>query len=140
MEFNRLIPELSISDYGKSLDFYVNLLGFDVEYARKEEKFAMVSLQGAQLMLEERNYHWETGALKYPYGRGINFQIEVDEVAPLEERLVRRGYPLFREIRENWYAVKNMICGSREFLVQDPDGYLLRFAEDMGTRIPENKV
>nr|HPJ26214.1 VOC family protein [Synergistaceae bacterium] len=37
MDFNRLIPELSVSDYEKSLDFYVNLLGFSVAYVREEE-------------------------------------------------------------------------------------------------------
>ena len=51
MDFNRLIPELSVSDYEKSLDFYVNLLGFSVAYVREEERFALISLQGAQLIL-----------------------------------------------------------------------------------------
>ena len=136
MKFNRLIPELSVSNYEKSIDFYVNLLGFSVVYAREEERFALISLQGAQLMLEERNYHWETGPLEHPYGRGINFQIEVDQTAPLLEKLRRSGYPLFRDVRENWYSVKNVLYGSREFLVQDSDGYLLRFAEDLGERAP----
>jgi catechol 2,3-dioxygenase-like lactoylglutathione lyase family enzyme len=134
MDFNRLIPELSVSDYKESLNFYVNLLGFSVAYVREEERFALISLQGAQLMLEERNYHWETGELEHPYGRGMNLQIEVDQIAPLVEKLRRKGYPLFRDVREKWYAVKDVFWGSREFLVQDPDGYLLRFAEDVGVK------
>ncbi len=134
MNFNRLIPELSVSDYKKSLDFYVNLLGFSVAYVREEECFALISLQGAQLMLEERNCHWETGKMEHPYGRGMNLQIEVDQVDPLVEKLQRKGYPFFRDVRENWYAVKDVLWGSREFLVQDPDGYLLRFAEEIGVQ------
>jgi len=55
-------------------------------------------------------------------------------VDPLVEKLHRKGYPLFRDVRENWYAVKDVLWGSREFLVQDPDGYLLRFAEDVGVK------
>jgi hypothetical protein len=38
------------------------------------------------------------------------------------------------EIEENWYKVNNKKIGNKEFLVQDPDGYLLRFSEDMGER------
>ncbi|MDR1949360.1 MAG: hypothetical protein LBQ38_08210, partial [Spirochaetaceae bacterium] len=44
------------------------------------------------------------------------------------------GIKLFMEIEENWYKVNNKKIGNKEFLVQDPDGYLLRFSEDMGER------
>ena len=55
MEFNKLVPELSVSNIGKSLEFYTNVLGFKVEYERKESKFAFLSYKGSQLMIEEIN-------------------------------------------------------------------------------------
>ena len=38
------------------------------------------------------------------------------------------------EIEENWYRQGNRLLGNKEFLVQDPDGYLLRFSEDLGEK------
>jgi catechol 2,3-dioxygenase-like lactoylglutathione lyase family enzyme len=48
-----LVPELYVSTLARSLHFYVELLGFSVEYARPEERFASLALGGARLMLEE---------------------------------------------------------------------------------------
>ncbi len=80
MKFNGLIPELSVSDINKSKDFYINILGFDLEYERVGEKFAFLSYGEAQIMIEEINGHWNTGELKYSLGRGINFQIVTDDI------------------------------------------------------------
>ncbi len=134
MKFNKLIPELSVSNFKVSLRFYQKILGFELEYKRDESKFAMISFQGSQLMIEETNNHWSTGKLEYPFGRGINFQIDVDDIQLILGNLRRNNHPLFVEPKENWYRQDNQLIGNKEFLVQDPDGYLLRFAEDLGTK------
>jgi len=130
MKFNKLIPELSVSDFEKSLKFYTKILGFKVEYTR--EKFVFLSLQGSQIMIEEVNNHWKTGEFDYPFGRGINFQIEVKDIKPILQSLKKNNYALFRNPKDNWYRKANKLLGCREFLVQDPDGYLLRFYQDIG--------
>ena len=43
---------------------------------------------------------------------------------------------LFEAPREAWYRTGPVEGGQREFLVQDPDGYLVRLAEDLGHRQP----
>ncbi len=134
MLFNRLIPELSVSDVGKSLEFYVGVLGFAVEYSRPEEGFFFLSFEGSQIMIEEVNDSWWTGELEHPFGRGINFQIEVSDVSVLVERLEEAGVSLFRPVSEKWYRGEDADFGRIEFLVQDPDGYLLRFSQDIGER------
>ena len=134
MLFNRLIPELSVSDVGESLEFYVGVLGFGVEYSRPEEGFFFLSFEGSQIMVEEVNYHWSTGELEHPFGRGINFQIAVSDVSTLVERLEQAGVALFRPVCEKWYRGGDAEFGQIEFLVQDPDGYLLRFTQDIGER------
>ena len=58
MEYNRLIPELTVSDITKTKQFYVDILGFWLEYERKEDKFIFVSLEGSQLMFEEKLRKW----------------------------------------------------------------------------------
>ena len=77
---------------------------------------------------------WETGKLEYPFGRGINFQLEVDNVDKIYTNLIKEGYPIMVGMEENWYRQDDKLLGNKEFLVQDPDGYLLRFSEDLGTK------
>lgn len=134
MEFNKLVPELTVSDFSRSLDFYVRVLGFKVEYDRPSERFAFLSINGAQLMIEEANGHWVTGELTPPLGRGVNFQIEVEAIEPMVSALKVEGFPLFREPYETWRKTGHEVNGELEFLVQDPDGYLLRFSEWLGSR------
>ncbi len=134
MEFNKLIPELSVSDINQSLEFYTKVLGFKIEYQREEEKFAFLSYNKSQLMIEESNGKWETGKLEYPFGRGVNFQIETNEIDHLVESLKKNRHPIKIMPEENWYRKGNELVGNKEFLVTDPDGYLLRFAQDLGRR------
>lgn len=127
MIFNKLIPELTVTDIQKSLPFYTDIIGFKVEYSRPEEKFYFLSLEGSQLMMEEVNNHWWTGELEHPFGRGLNFQIEISDVSALIGRLKDAGIVLFRPLKESWYRGEGVKFGQLEFLVQDLDGYLLRF-------------
>jgi len=134
MIFIKLIPELSVAYVRKSLEFYSEILGFTIEYSRPEDGFYFLSLEGSQIMIEEVNDHWWTGELEHPFGRGINFQIEVSDVSVLVERLDEAGIALFRPVCERWYRGEDTEFGQIEFLVQDPDGYLLRFTQDIGER------
>ncbi len=133
MKFNKLVPELSVTNLEKSIDFYTKL-GFKVEYERKEAKFAFLSFQGSQIMLEEINNHWETGKLKYPFGRGINFQIQVKDIKPILVALKKIKHSLKVEPKDNWYRKGKKLLGNKEFLVMDPSGYLLRFSQDIGEK------
>ena len=130
----RLVPEFSVSDFGRSFEFYVRLLGFEVLYARPESAFAYLSLESAELMIERVNDNWSTGPLEAPYGRGINLQIMVADLEALYRRLLAAGHPIMVEPEERWYRRGEFYDGQRQFLIQDPDGYLLRFAQDLGTR------
>ncbi|MBN8211176.1 VOC family protein, partial [Bacillus sp. NTK071] len=67
-QLNALIPELSVSNIERSLEFYLEILTFKIEYERLEDKFALLSLSDCQIMIEEVNGHWDTGKLSYPFG------------------------------------------------------------------------
>lgn len=135
MYFNKTIPELDVTNLYNTIKFY-KTCGFKIEYDRPESRFAFMSLGEIQFMfceLKEEN-KWETGKLEYPFGRGINFQLEVDNVDKVYTNLKNEGYPIMIEMEENWYRQDNKLLGNKEFLVQDPDGYLLRFCEDLGSK------
>lgn len=129
MKFNGLIPELSVSNLSESKRFYINVLGFNLEYERTKDKFAFLSYGDAQIMIEEVNGHWNTGELQYPLGRGINFQIATDDVYKIEYSLKQNDIKLFKDIMENQYECDGEIIVEKEILFQDPDGYLLRFSQ-----------
>lgn len=138
MKTDQLKPELYVTDFEKSLDFYHKILGFIVEYSRENPLFAFLSYQGSNIMIQEIDPNEDkafiTGDLEYPFGRGINFQIDTDNIQQLNDSLISRNYPLRRAIHDSWYRVGNVLVGCRQILVQDPDGYLLRFSQDIGEK------
>ena len=129
MQFNKLVPELSVTDIEKSKHFYINVLHFKLEYERPEDKFAYLSYQGSQIMIEEINNHWSVGELERPFGRGINFQIETDEIEQISQRLKDNGVKIYKDIFVSEYKAGDEVFVEKELLVQDPDGYLLRFQQ-----------
>jgi catechol 2,3-dioxygenase-like lactoylglutathione lyase family enzyme len=129
----KLVPELLVSDFAASRDFYVRVIGFAVRYDRPAEKFAYLDLDGAELMIEQETDFWLTAPREKPYGRGINLQIEVANLDGIVARLLAAGIPLFRPVEDAWYRAGDHYSGNRQFLVQDPDGYLLRMFQDLGT-------
>ena len=135
MYWNKIIPELSVTNLEKSLNFY-KTAGFKIEYERPENKFVFISLGQIQFMLQEisNNDKWDVGILKYPFGNGINFQLEVENLDEIYNNLKNANYTITFEIEENWYRQNDKLLGNKEFLIQDPDGYLLRFSKDLGEK------
>ncbi|KCZ91399.1 bleomycin resistance protein [Hyphomonas jannaschiana] len=125
-----LVPELYVSDLARSLDFYCGALGFSIVYQRPEERFAYIERNGAEFMLEEPvGRTWLAGPLEAPYGRGVNFQIAVEDAAALCEAALAAGAPLIQGLEEKTYLRDDEPIRVRQCVVQDPDGYLLRFSE-----------
>jgi catechol 2,3-dioxygenase-like lactoylglutathione lyase family enzyme len=132
-----LVPELDVSDLDASLAFYVGVLGFSVRYERLEERFAYLKRDGAELMLEEAEgpgRRFRTAPLEAPFGRGMNLQILVTDVAQLLAAVRAAGAEVVIDLEERWYRRKDREVGNRQFVVADPDGYLLRLYEDLGIR------
>ena len=138
MYFNKIIPELSVSNLENSLKFY-QTIGFKIEYERVENKFVFLSLGEIQFMLQEISNEdkWDVAPLKYPFGNGVNFQLEVENVDKIYSLLKENNYKIAIEMEENWYRQDDKLLGNKEFLVQDPDGYLIRFSEDLGEKEAE---
>ena len=126
VKFNKLIPELSVSDINKSKEFYLSL-GFSIIYERVDDKFCFLELDGNQLMIEEVNENWNVGELEYPFGRGINISMEVSDIDKLYDFVKEKQYPIFREMQIDSYQVGDKVYHDKQFLIQDLDGYLLRF-------------
>lgn len=134
----KLVPELLVSNFAQSLRFYKEVLGFKQLYDRPEEAFAYLDRNGAQIMIvqheagDERS--WIAGELVQPFGRGMNQEIEVEEVEALHAACLRHGARIFLPVEEKWYRRETLLLGVRQFIVLDPDGYLLRLSQSLGTK------
>lgn len=125
-KFNSLIPELSVSNIKTSKNFYKNL-GFKIVYERPENKFCFLQLEDNQIMIEELNNNWNTGILEQPFGRGLNISMNIKNINKFYINLKEKNIEFFKELMINTYEVNKKIYEDKEFLIQDPDGYLLRF-------------
>ena len=122
-----MIPELSVFDIEQTKRFY-NDLGFKIEYERPEEKFVFMSFQDSQFMFEQiHDNGWNIGKLIYPLGRGINFSIAVDDIEGLYKLVKTLNLEIYRELNRSIYQVNGTEETQTEFLIQDLNGYLLRF-------------
>jgi catechol 2,3-dioxygenase-like lactoylglutathione lyase family enzyme len=116
----------------RSRAFYCQVLGFSVRYARPRERFVYLEREGAELMLEQPldvDRLFPTVELSHPYGRGANFEIDVDDVDAVHAAVQAAGLKLFLPLEERDYDREDDQIRVRQFAVQDPDGYLLRFSQ-----------
>jgi catechol 2,3-dioxygenase-like lactoylglutathione lyase family enzyme len=126
-----LVPELSVRNLAASLEFWCGLCGFAVVFERPEEGFACVQRGTARVMLDQLGIgrDWVTAELSLPFGRGINLEVAVADPDPILAALAAAGWPLFLPPETRRYRVGAGDVAVRQFLVQDPDGYLLRFSQ-----------
>lgn len=126
-----LIPELYVEEIGRSLRFYGEL-GFVVLYQRPVERFAMLEREGAQIMLEEPiGRTFLAHPLSHPRGSGVSFQIAATDVERLWTTIPKDTRIVF-PLESRTYQRRHDVLEVRQFVVTDPDGYVLRFSETIG--------
>jgi catechol 2,3-dioxygenase-like lactoylglutathione lyase family enzyme len=133
--FAAMAIELIVSNYEKSLAFWTGPMGFKICYTRPALKFAYLQHpDGAQMMFYERDGDWETGPLETPFGRGAILQIGVSNIETAYAAIVSGQVPLYVDLRERWRHWGDREGCQKEFLVQDPDGYLVMVNQKIGER------
>lgn len=112
-EVECIVPILRVRSLADSLRYYVEVLGFQVEWGAEEgSAMASVGRDRRSIMLCE-------GAQGQP---GTWVWIGVDDVGPLHDRLSRRGARIRQDpVNRPW---------GREMQVEDLDGHVLRFGSE----------
>jgi catechol 2,3-dioxygenase-like lactoylglutathione lyase family enzyme len=112
----RVFPTLRIRDAAEAQAFYVEQLGFRIDWRWRDERgrsaFMQVSRDGLALYLSERVRDCEAGGLVYLY---------VQDVDAWESELRARGVALDEEARDQPW-------GNREMRLRDPSGNRLCIA------------
>jgi catechol 2,3-dioxygenase-like lactoylglutathione lyase family enzyme len=144
-----LVPELDVADLTASVRFYADVLQFRILFERPAEHFVYLERDGVELMIQEAagpGRRFRTAPLERPYGRGVNFQLLVEDVDAVHARAVEAGFDIVVPVEERWYRVDvaeasgrwriagPTEAGNRQFVVADADGYLWRPFRDLGVR------
>ncbi len=124
--FRKLTPNLLVASVEHSLTFYVDTLGFERGMTVPDASpfaFAAVTSGAVEIFLNDA-----AGAVKEypafagkPIGATGTLFIEVEGVDALHDRLK----PLVTIVM----PIVTQFYGMREFAIEDPDGYVITFAE-----------
>ena len=126
MEYKDLMPNLMVKDVFKTVDFYQNILGFNVLATVPEKSpfvFAIVNANNVVISFqEEKSIKEEYPQLeKYPQGGCLTLYIHVTDVNGLYER-VKGKATIAKEMHKT-------LQGSTDFAIEDCNGYILTFAQ-----------
>lgn len=137
MSVPKLVPELICEDIVVTKKFYIDVLGFEVEYERVNEQFAYLSLNGLDIMVSGISgisgmSRWLVADMEKPFGRGVNFQWDVGDVDSMYAKVVEKSpNSIYLEMETAEYLCGQEVAVQQQFVVQDPDGYLLRFCREL---------
>lgn len=130
MEVREVVPFFAVKDMRKSLAFYVEGLGFEVEGKWEDEgaiRWCMLRIGKAAVMLQEfRTEGHDSRQFSENKGEGVSLFFFCDDAV---------GY--YRDIRSRGIGASEPQVGNRMWVtsVSDPDGYNLSF--ESATDVPE---
>jgi uncharacterized glyoxalase superfamily protein PhnB len=125
-ELKKLTPNIIVSSVEQSLAFYCDVLGFERTTTVPEQSpfvFAIVQSGAVEMFLNARGPAEE----EYPSLRGrqlggtLTLFVEVTHIEQLYNELKDR-VKVVMPFEKKWY-------GTTEFAFEDPDGYVITFAE-----------
>ena len=118
VQFARTVPVLRIFDVAKAREFYLDFLGFVVDWEHRHADdlplYMQVSRGGLTLHLTEHHGDACPGSSVYVYATGLE---------ALHAEVSSKAY------RYNRPGLQDQPWGMRELTVQDPFGNRLRFGE-----------
>jgi len=132
-QFNKLTPNLIVGSVERSLAFYVDVLGFARGLSVPEQPplvFASVTSGAIEIFFNDTaaalKEHPDWAGKVKPSAANSMF-IEVADggsVDALHDRVKSRA-KIVMPLTNQWY-------GMREFAIEDPDGFVLTFAQRVG--------
>ncbi len=127
-QFALVAPEFFVRDVDASVAFYVDTLGFTLLRADAgadgRRTFAVVVRGAAEFMLAHEAFLGTATceALPYPRAAGVDIRLMVDDVDAEYARISAAGARIVLPVKDQPY-------GLRDFIVADPDGFRIRFAQ-----------
>ena len=121
-------PSFTANDLGKSLAFYCDVLGFEVEERyEREGTLVGVGLRAGDVFLMLGQDDWKKGRDRRK-GEGHRiYGMTTQDVDALAARIKAAGWPLDAEPKDQYW-------GMRDFSLTDPDGFKITIARELKKR------
>lgn len=119
--FPEAVPEIPVSHVEKAAEYYVNVLGFSLDWGRDDDGIGCVSQGNCRMFLTNAPFRAAHG-LKDPAIVWLNLKSK-REVDDLFERWKNAGAKIVEGVEDKPWNL-------REFTVADPDGNQLRVFYD----------
>ena len=133
----KLSPNLMVKNVKKTVEFYKNILGFELVMAVPEAQdgilteiledkkivYALVKNGNVELMVQdEKNLKKDlTVFANSKIGASVSFYIEIENLDKFYND-IKEKVEVVKEVSITWYGMK-------EFYIRDNNGYILGFAE-----------
>ena len=124
----RLGTNLAVADVGRSVTFYTERLGFELDALYDDPPFAIVTRAGARLSFAEQGFEFPDRpgvAMTVPSDQSrpsVVMVLEVDDAAAIHQALkVEDPSAVSDAFEPPW--------GGFRFFVTDPDGYLVEIEQ-----------
>lgn len=127
MTFKKLTPNLVVPNVEASLNFYRNVLGFQPGFTVPEQPpyvFGSVTSGDVEIFFNDRKaVSDEYPALgARPIGGSLTLFIEIEGIEDLFKNVQQHGVKITMPLKDQFY-------GMREFNMEDPDGWIITFAQ-----------
>lgn len=122
MNFGKTTPILRIFDEAKAREFYLDFLGFKIDWEHRFEPGLPLYLQISKgdCILHLSEHHGDCNP-------GAAMRIETGELQAFQEQLMAKGYKYARP------QIEEMPWGSQDMSVKDPFGNRLTFTNAIST-------
>jgi len=120
VKLTSIAPQFLVDDLPRSIEYYCRCLGFELDF-NYESFYASVSRDGCAIHLKAAPKIAADRAHRKQHEH-LDAHIAVRNAAALYEELRSRGAVITKPLDERPWS-------SRDFYVEDPDGYILCFSE-----------
>ena len=126
MQLQSLTPNLMVKDVNKTLDYYTNVLGFELIQTVPEKgifDWGFVKLGNVKLMIQkETSIKSEYKELEnYKTGGALTLYIQVEELQKWHET-IKDKTNVIKPMQKTFY-------GANEFAIMDINGFILAFSD-----------
>lgn len=128
MNLKALTPNLMVESVSQTVEFYKEVLGFELVMTLPEEgvpDWALVRSAGVEMMFQSQaSMRSELPSFQNrPVGGSLTLYIQMEDVQEFHARLQEKGIAV-EDLNTTFY-------GMREFRVPDCNGYMLVFAQQV---------
>ena len=127
MKFQKLTPNLVVTDVAAAIDFYQSVLGFKTAFTVPDAQpyvFASITNGSVEIFFNENKAVEEDypALVARPIGGTLTLFIEVDGIEAIMAAVQKAGAKITMPLKTQFY-------GMREFAFEDPEGWVITIAE-----------